>query len=131
MPSSLSVSLSANGKPGGPSAPEDVGLMYSQSSIYSRCNSRSAPTEEMLFGLTCVICGTDYRSVPTADGLVVSRSDDGPTLACRGVCARLASGSATGLDETPLSLTERVRRYEARSRKHVGQAQGDRRGSDA
>ncbi|MEF3118178.1 hypothetical protein RB636_34005 [Streptomyces chrestomyceticus] len=105
--------------------------MYSQSSIYSRCASRSAPTEEMLWGLSCVVCGTDYRSAPTADAQVVSRGAEGPTLACRGVCARLASGSATGLDETPLPLTERVRRYEARARKHAGQAQGDQRGSAA
>ncbi|MFK8845165.1 hypothetical protein [Streptomyces sp. Ac-502] len=105
--------------------------MYSQSSIYSRCNSRSAPTEEMLFGLTCVICGIDYRSAPTADALVVSRSAEGSTLACRGVCARLASGSASGLDESPPPLTERVRRYEAHARKHAGQTQDDQRGSAA
>ncbi|MDG4861004.1 hypothetical protein P8605_23010 [Streptomyces sp. T-3] len=111
--------------------------MYSQSSISSRRSSRSAPTEEALFGLTCVICGTDYRIAPTADALVVSRGGDGPTLACRGVCARMASGSATGLDETPLPLAERVRRYEAgRARKQpdqaqADQAQGDQPGSDA
>ncbi|QEU96039.1 hypothetical protein [Streptomyces kanamyceticus] len=106
--------------------------MYSQSSISNRRSSRPAPTEETLFGLTCVICGTDYRTAPTVDALVVSHSGDGPTMACRGVCARMASGSATGLDEAPLSLAERVRRYEAgRARKQAGQARDEQPGSDA
>ncbi|CAM5371056.1 hypothetical protein SALBM135S_08572 [Streptomyces alboniger] len=106
--------------------------MYSQSSISSRSSSRSAPTDETRYGLTCVICGTDYRTTPSADALVVSRGSDGPTVACRGVCARMASGSATGLDGAPPPLAERVSRFEAdRAQNRADQAQGDQPGRDA
>jgi hypothetical protein len=93
--------------------------MYSQDAIFNRnskSNSSRTRTEtsaDMAAGLACVICGTDYRSSPTADTVVVSHRDDKQLLACRGVCARQSSGSATGLDETPLPLTERIRRHEA------------------
>ncbi|MHC5259096.1 hypothetical protein ACYSUO_14495 [Streptomyces sp. UC4497] len=106
--------------------------MYSQSSISSRRSGRSTPTEEARFGLTCVICGTDYRTTPTADAFVVSRGDEGPTLACRGVCARMASGSTTGLDEAPLPLAERVRRYEAElAKRQAAQTEDGRPDDDA
>lgn len=101
--------------------------MYSQSSISSHRGGRSAPTEEALHGLTCVICGTDYRTAPTTDAVVVSHGGAGTTLACRGVCARMAGGPAAGHDETPPPLAERVRQYEAgRARRQTDQAQEDR-----
>jgi hypothetical protein len=87
--------------------------MYSQDAIFSRRGRRTEPTEEMLSGLVCVVCRTDYRSRPTADPdpVVVSHSDDRQLLACQGVCARMTSGSATGLDEMPPPLSERMRRH--------------------
>ncbi|MFB9523087.1 MULTISPECIES: hypothetical protein [Streptomyces] len=101
--------------------------MYSQSSISSRRSGRPAPTEEMLHGLACVICGTDYRTAATADAVVVAHGHDGPALACRGVCARMSSGSAAGLDEPRPPLAERVRRYEAgRVRRQAEQTRADR-----
>ncbi|MET9498835.1 hypothetical protein [Streptomyces sp. NPDC006552] len=107
--------------------------MYSQASISSHHRgSRSAPTEETLSGLTCAICGLDYRTAPDAEAVLVSRGAEGSTVACQGVCARMASGSATGLDETPPPLAERVRRYEtAVARKQGEQAQDEQPGSDA
>lgn len=87
--------------------------MYSQDSISGHRRDRPEPTAEMLSGLTCLICGTDYRSAPDADARVVSHRDGKQLVACRGVCARMASGSATGLDDTPLPLTERVHRHQA------------------
>lgn len=100
--------------------------MYSQDAIHSRRSGRSGPTEETLAGLACAICGTDYRSAPATDARVVSRLADQRTLACQGVCARLACGSATGLDETPLPLAERVSRYEAgQAQQQSSQGQGN------
>ncbi|MFF3290642.1 hypothetical protein [Streptomyces sp. NPDC003023] len=87
--------------------------MYSQDSISSRRRGRPEPTREMLSGLACLMCGTDYRSAPDAEAVVVSHRDDKQLLACHGTCARMASGSVNGLDETPLPLAERVRRHGA------------------
>ncbi|MEU8977156.1 hypothetical protein [Streptomyces sp. NPDC048309] len=93
--------------------------MYSQDAISGRRRSgggRPEPTPEMISGLACLICGTDYRNAPDADVMVVSHRNDAQLLACRGTCARLASGSPTGLDETPLPLDERMRRHQAADR---------------
>ena len=87
--------------------------MYSQDSMYGRRRGGSGPTPEMLSGLACLMCGTDYRTAPDPEAVVVSHRDDKQLLACRGTCARMASGSVDGLDETPLPLTERVRRHGA------------------
>ncbi|MET7518264.1 hypothetical protein ABZS88_33395 [Streptomyces sp. NPDC005480] len=87
--------------------------MYSQDSISGRRRGRPEPTTEMLSGLTCLICGTDYRKAPDPEAVVVSHRDDKQLLACHGTCARMASGSVNGLDETPLPLAERVRRHQA------------------
>lgn len=89
--------------------------MYSQDAIFNRNRNRSQTTPAMARGLVCVVCGTDYRNAPTAEAVVVSHRDDRQLLACRGACARLASGSATGLDETPLPLAERIRGHETGS----------------
>jgi hypothetical protein len=94
--------------------------MYSQDAIFNRNSSRngnrnisrSETITAMDSGLACVTCGTDYRNAPEADAVVVSHRDNKQRLACRGVCARQASGSAAGLDETPLPLTERIRGHE-------------------
>ncbi|MEH0555226.1 hypothetical protein [Streptomyces sp. B21-101] len=82
--------------------------MYSQDSISGRRRGRPEPTAEVLSGLTCLVCATDYRNAPDTEAVVVSHRDDKQLLACRGTCARIASGSADGLDETPLPLAERV-----------------------
>ncbi|KAF4409030.1 MULTISPECIES: hypothetical protein [Streptomyces] len=87
--------------------------MYSQESISGRRRGRSGPTPEMLSGLACLICGTDYRDASGQEVAVVSHRDDKQLLACHGTCARMASGSVGGLDETPLPLAERVRRHGA------------------
>jgi len=87
--------------------------MYSQNAISSRSRGGAEPTAEMISGLVCVVCRTDYRTAPDTDALVVSYHDDRQLLACRGVCARMASGSATGLNETPPPLAERVNRHSA------------------
>ncbi|TLS44255.1 hypothetical protein FE633_21045 [Streptomyces montanus] len=87
--------------------------MYSQDAISGRRRGRPEPTAEMLSGLACLICGTDYRSAPDREAVVVSHRDDKQQLACQGPCARLASGSVTGLDETPLPLAERLSRHQA------------------
>lgn len=89
--------------------------MYSQDSISGRRRGggRPEPTAEMISGLACLICGTDYRSATDAEAVVVSHRDDKQQLACHGTCARMASGSVTGLDEAPLPLEERLRRYQA------------------
>jgi hypothetical protein len=91
--------------------------MYSQDSIFNRgsngSRSRSETIAAMASGLACVICGTDFRDSPTTDEVVVSHRDDRQLLACRTVCARLASGSPTGLDETPLPLAERMRLHDS------------------
>ncbi|MFI6495311.1 hypothetical protein [Streptomyces sp. NPDC050564] len=84
--------------------------MYSQDSISGRRRGRAEPTPEMLSGLACLMCGTDYRNAPDLEVVVVSHRDDKQLLACHGTCARMASGSVSGLDETPLPLAERVRR---------------------
>jgi hypothetical protein len=83
--------------------------MYSQDSISGRRRGRPEPTPEMLSGLACLICATDFRTAPDADAVVVSHRDDKQLLACHGTCARMVSGSVDGLDETPLPLAERVR----------------------
>ncbi|MGP3999897.1 hypothetical protein [Streptomyces sp. 8N706] len=67
----------------------------------------------MIAGLVCIVCRTDYRSAPDTDAVVVSHHSDKQLLACGGVCARMASGSVTGHDETPLPLAERMHDYEA------------------
>lgn len=87
--------------------------MYSQDSISGRRRGRPEPTAEMLSGLACLICGTDYRNAPAPEAVVVSHRDDRQLLACHGTCARIASGSVNGLDETPLPLAERVGRHQA------------------
>ncbi|MET7664487.1 hypothetical protein ACWGDS_07645 [Streptomyces sp. NPDC055059] len=87
--------------------------MYSQDSISGRRRGRPEPTAETLAGLTCLICGTDYRNAPGPEAVVVSHRDDKQLLACHGTCARMASGSVNGVDETPLPLAERVRRHRA------------------
>ncbi|UUU34136.1 hypothetical protein JIX56_32240 [Streptomyces sp. CA-210063] len=87
--------------------------MYSQDSISSRRRGRPEPTPEMLSGLACLMCGTDYRNAPDPEVVVVSHRHDKQLLACQGTCARMASGSVDGLDETPLPLAERVRRHGA------------------
>ncbi|MEU5952779.1 hypothetical protein [Streptomyces sp. NPDC047525] len=85
--------------------------MYSQDSISGRRRGRSEPTAEMLSGLACSVCGADFRQAHDGDEAVVSHRDDKQLLACHGTCARMASGSVTGLDEPPLPLAERVRRH--------------------
>lgn len=87
--------------------------MYSQDSISGRRRGRTEPTTAMLSGLACLICGTDYLDAPAPEVVVVSHRDDKQMLACHGTCARMASGSVNGLDETPLPLAERVRRHGA------------------
>jgi hypothetical protein len=87
--------------------------MYSQNAISSRSRGRAEPTEEMISGLVCVVCRADYRTAPATDAMVVSHHNDHQLLACRGVCARMASGSTAGLDETPPPLAERVRKHSA------------------
>ncbi|MET8413618.1 hypothetical protein ABZV34_37265 [Streptomyces sp. NPDC005195] len=87
--------------------------MYSQDAISGHRRGRPEPTAETLSGLACLICGTDYRNAPDANAVVVSHRDDRQLLACHGTCARLASGSVTGLEETPLPLAERLRRHSA------------------
>ncbi|MEU5344039.1 MULTISPECIES: hypothetical protein [unclassified Streptomyces] len=83
--------------------------MYSQDSISGHRRGRPEPTAEMLSGLACLICGTDYRNTPDPEAVVVSHRDGKQLLACHGTCARMACGSVNGLAETPLPLTERVR----------------------
>jgi hypothetical protein len=65
----------------------------------------------MISGLVCIICRADYRKAPGTEAMVVSHHGGKQLLACEGVCARLASGSVTGLDETPLPLAKRVQRH--------------------
>ncbi|MER6160975.1 hypothetical protein ABT147_36550 [Streptomyces sp. NPDC001868] len=86
--------------------------MYSQDAISGRRRGRPEPTPEMISGLACLICGTDYRNAPDARAVVVSHRDDKQQLACHGTCARMASGSVTGLDEAPLPMAERLRRHQ-------------------
>ena len=90
---------------------KDAGPMYSQDAISGHSRGRPEPTAEMRSGLACLVCGTDYRNVPDPEAVVVSHHDGGQMLACPGTCARMASGSVDGLDETPLPLEERVRRH--------------------
>ncbi|MET7764360.1 hypothetical protein ABZS71_20920 [Streptomyces sp. NPDC005393] len=86
--------------------------MYSPDAISSRRRGRPEPTEEMIAGLVCIVCHTDYRRAPDTDAMVVSHHSDKQLLACEGVCARMAGGSVISPDETPLPLVERVHRYE-------------------
>ncbi|MDQ0683592.1 hypothetical protein QF032_002634 [Streptomyces achromogenes] len=83
--------------------------MYSQDSISGHRRGRPEPTPEMLSGLACLICTTDYRDAPGTEAVVVSHRDGRQLLACRGTCARMACGAVDGLDETPPPLAERVR----------------------
>ncbi|MFC8195321.1 hypothetical protein ACFWBR_18770 [Streptomyces sp. NPDC060006] len=83
--------------------------MYSQDAISGHRRGRPEPTAEMLSGLACLMCGTDYREAPDPEAVVVSHHDGRQLLACHGTCARMASGSVNGLAETPLPLEERVR----------------------
>ncbi|MGP3984000.1 hypothetical protein [Streptomyces sp. KR80] len=85
--------------------------MYSPDAISNRRHRRTEPTEEMIAGLVCIICRTDYRRSPGTDAKVVSHHSEEQLLACEGVCARMATGSVTGLDETPLTLAERMHNY--------------------
>ncbi|MCX5088505.1 hypothetical protein OOK36_06280 [Streptomyces sp. NBC_00365] len=39
----------------------DARLMYSRDAISGRRRGRPEPTAEMVSGLTCLICGTDWR----------------------------------------------------------------------
>jgi hypothetical protein len=86
--------------------------MYSQHSIAGhRRSSRPETTVEMTYGLACTMCGRDLRPTeekPGHDAVPVGRVDDRQTFACRGVCARLGSGSADGLAEEPVPLADRV-----------------------
>jgi hypothetical protein len=86
--------------------------MYSQHSIAAhRRSSRPETTVEMTYGLACTMCGRDLREPedkPAPDAVPVGRADERQTFACRGVCARFASGSADGLDEEPTPLDERI-----------------------
>lgn len=93
--------------------------MYSQDAISGHSRGRPERTAEMRSGLACVVCGTDYRTVPGSgpgpgpgpEAVVVSHHEGGQMLACHGTCARMACGSVDGLDETPLPLEERLRRH--------------------
>ncbi|MFD0306226.1 hypothetical protein [Streptomyces sp. NPDC127119] len=87
--------------------------MYSQDAISGHRRGRPEPTAEMLSGLACLMCGTDYRTAPDPEAVVVSHHDGGQLLACHGTCARMACGSGNGLGETALPLAERVRRHRA------------------
>lgn len=87
--------------------------MYSQDAIYGRRRDRPGPTPEVLSGLACLMCGTDYQNAPDPEVVVVSHRGDRQLFACRGTCARMASGAVNGLDEPPLPLAERVRRHRA------------------
>ncbi|MFE2426145.1 hypothetical protein ACFXJ5_05225 [Streptomyces sp. NPDC059373] len=86
--------------------------MYSADGIAKRRNGRAEPTEEMIAGLVCSVCRTDYRRSSDREAKVVSHHGDAQLLACEGVCARMASGSVNGVDETPLPLADRVHNYE-------------------
>ncbi len=85
--------------------------MYSPDAIYGRNRHRYEPSVDMVAGLACVICGTDLQEPQRSDAVVSSHHEGRQLLACRGRCARLASGSPMGLDEPPLSLAERLRRH--------------------
>ncbi|MCX4237547.1 hypothetical protein ACH4Y0_14175 [Streptomyces sp. NPDC020707] len=85
--------------------------MYSQDAISGHRRGRPEPTAEMLSGLACLMCGTDYRNAPDPEAVVVAHHDGGQILACHGTCARMACGSVNGLRETALPLDERVRRH--------------------
>jgi hypothetical protein len=65
----------------------------------------------MIAGLTCIVCRADFRAAPEMAAMVVAHHDDQQLLACAGICARIASGSIKGLDETASPLTERVQRH--------------------
>ncbi|MDQ1035018.1 hypothetical protein QFZ75_001434 [Streptomyces sp. V3I8] len=86
--------------------------MYSQDAISGHRRGRPEPSAEMLSGLACLTCGTDYRKTPGPEAVVVSHRAGGQLLACRGTCARMACGSVDGLGETPLPLEERVRGHQ-------------------
>lgn len=90
--------------------------MYSSDAISGRRPNRSEPTEEMIAGLVCVVCRTDYRSAPNTEATVVAYHGDRQLLACAGVCARMTSGSTTGIDESPPPLAERVQRHQTTQR---------------
>ncbi|OPC83840.1 hypothetical protein B4N89_25480 [Embleya scabrispora] len=84
--------------------------MYSQHSIAGHRRS-PRPTAEMTYGLACTMCGRDLRAPadkPAPDAVPVGHVEERQTFACRGVCARLASGSADGIAEEPVSLEERI-----------------------
>jgi hypothetical protein len=83
--------------------------MYSQDAISGHRRGRPEPTAEMLSGLACLMCGTDYRKAPDPEAVVVSHHEGRQLLACHGTCARMASGSLNGLAEKPLPLEERIR----------------------
>jgi hypothetical protein len=87
--------------------------MYSQDAISGHRRGRPEPTAEMLSGLACLMCGTDYRNAPDPEAVVVSHHDGGQILACHWTCARMACGSVNGLGEIPLPLDERVRGHRA------------------
>ncbi|WP_406288699.1 hypothetical protein [Embleya sp. NBC_00896] len=91
--------------------------MYSQHSIAGhRRSSRPETTVEMTYGLACTMCGRDLRVAegkPTPDAVPIGRVEERQTFACRGVCARLASGSADGNAEEPVPLDERIRAFAA------------------
>jgi hypothetical protein len=92
---------------------EEMVPMYSHDAISNRRRSHSEPTEEMVAGLVCVVCRTDYRRAPDAGTLVVAHHSGRQLLACEGVCTRMAGGAVNSTDELPLPLVERVHRYEA------------------
>jgi hypothetical protein len=86
--------------------------MYSADAISKR-QKHTEPTEEMIAGLVCIVCRTDYRQTPDKDPKVVSYHGEQPLLACAGVCARMAGGSITGLPDAPppAPLEDRVRAF--------------------
>ncbi|MGC0418818.1 hypothetical protein [Embleya sp. AB8] len=86
--------------------------MYSQHSIAGhRRSSRPETTVAMTYGLACTMCGNDLRAPadrPAPDAVPVGHVEERQTFACRGVCARLASGSADGIAEEPTPLEQRI-----------------------
>jgi hypothetical protein len=69
-------------------------------------------SEEMIAGLACTVCGTDYRD-QQRPAVVVGHHSGGQLFACQGRCATTHCGSADGLGEEPaLSLDERAAEFE-------------------
>ena len=54
--------------------------------IFDRRHGPPEPTAGMVSELVCLICGSDYRSAPDAEAVVVSHRDDKQQLTCHGTC---------------------------------------------